>query len=862
MNLEFRCFCFLTLLLVSITTQGQHSVEKIFVKGDFLNKPLGEWIKELEAAHDVQFQYVDEIVNGVILNGMFKYKTPLPEAIAVLLGDTKISFTVYEGNQIVFFINERKELKKTVKLFKLSGYVLGKGSAQPIPFAAVQLLGLTKTAITDDLGKFTIKPLPSGTYLLRVTSIGFAPAIRKITVDDDVQLSIPMEESASELKEIVITPSLFEISSVEASPLVIGKSEILHSPNMNKDVYRTLRTLPGIANSDFSAKARIRGGHSDETAVYFDHFLINDAFHLEEVDGSFSIFNTDYVDEITVLTGGFSAKYTDRLSGIVDVKSFDNLETDKYSFSADLLNMSVVGQKKLSNSVNLSMAARRGYLDLLLKKMGALDVNELDPKYSDFWTKLSYKVNERNHLSLNLLLAHDNFVVRDQDKMAAHLNVNNVRFNGNGWVNWKWFPGSSCNSITTLGWQQLKKNADFLFADNVDRTSTENKNNDINSSSSISLTNNTYWDVNEHHAFEFGGEVRAIGSAYHYRERRYEVFNSTPDNVVIRDIDLNENFDGYTAGAYLQYNYIVGQKLIVQPALRASTQSFSSKVNWAPKFAVSFKFLPSFTAKLAYGVYYQPDLYYKMRTSLMQEKPYSEVGRATHYTGSLNYSFKSTNVMFSVYHKEYNFLFDDYRFEFYNRMGAVNILDVPFNTTSGQSRGLEIMLRQNYAAKSTLSVSYAYAKSTIVNAAGKVAPRDFDQPHTIIVNNTFRLPEDWNISLLWNYHTGYPYTPTSVDFIQYRPTTDGIVLFYAAEEKNSKRLPDHHSLDIRMEKSWHIGKSVVCAYMNIVNFYNRSNVRSYWWVPVRDRNNTITFEHERQWNIPFFVSPGITITFY
>ena len=127
-----------------------------------------------------------------------------------------------------------------------------------------------------------------------------------------------MEESALQLSELLITPSVFEISTIEA-PLILSKAEILHSPNIGKDIYRTLRALPGVANNDFSAKARIRGGHSDETAVYLDNLLINDPFHLEEVDGSFSIFNTDYVNELTLLTGGFSAKYTDRLSGVIDV---------------------------------------------------------------------------------------------------------------------------------------------------------------------------------------------------------------------------------------------------------------------------------------------------------------------------------------------------------------------------------------------------------------------------------------------------------------------------------------------------------------------------------------------------------------
>ena len=92
-----------------------------------------------------------------------------------------------------------------------------------------------------------------------------------------------------------------------------------------------------------------------------------------------------------------------------------------------------------------------------------------------------------------------------------------------------------------------------------------------------------------------------------------------------------------------------------------------------------------------------------------------------------------------------------------------------------------------------ISVSYAYSKSRIRNANGNETYRDFDQPHSIIVNNIFRLPKSWNISILWTYHTGYPYTPTQVDFIAQRPNEEGIMLFYDAGKKNSARLPDFHS---------------------------------------------------------------------
>jgi hypothetical protein len=216
--------------------------------------------------------------------------------------------------------------------------------------------------------------------------------------------------------------------------------------------------------------------------------------------------------------------------------------------------------------------------------------------------------------------------------------------------------------------------------------------------------------------------------------------------------------------------------------------------------------------------------------------------------------------MLNVYRKVYDQLFDDYRHEFFNRIGAVNIHDIPFNTTGGYAQGVEVMVRQHYARGSMLSVSYAYAKSKIRNAVGQETLRDFDQPHTIIVNNIFRLMAHWNISVMWSRHTGYPYTPTTVDFIQYRPQSEGIILFYDAGMKNSKRLPSYQTLDIRVEKTWFLGRNQLTAYINFINFFNRENTRSYWWNAIRKKNGSIIFERETQVSIPSFISPGLSFT--
>ena len=846
----------LLIFFLEVSLQGYSQIDKIFIKGDFYNKPLVTFIEELEQKHNIQFQYVNEVVSGIQLNGIIKNNTPLLQTLEILLIDKPISFSATSTGEIILFANEKKKLTAAAKYFKLSGLIKDKVTGAPLPYVTIYIPGASKGAISDDQGMFEIKPITEGTHLIQFSYVGYSSVASKVLVDQDEFISIQMEENALQLSELIITPSVFEISTIE-SPLVLGKEEILHSPNVGKDIYRTLRTLPGVANTDYSAKARIRGGHSDETAVYLDNLLINEPFHLEEVDGSFSIFNTDYVDELTLLTGGFSAKYADRLSGVVDVSTSDQLPSDQYRFSLDLLNMSFLAQKKISDKVNVFVTARRGYLDFLLRKTGDADTDELDPRFSDVWGKVVYQANRKNCFSFNFLAGRDNFKVKDMDNLVAHLDLSNIRSNYNGWVNWQWFPKKNFSSITTLAYQSLQKDADFIFPDNIAAD-----NIDQNKTNTISFTNSSYLNIKDNHALEFGWEFRTFDSRYRYNEIRYDVYRSTPDNVITQDIDIDKTLAGYTGAAYLQYNWTFKKGFIVQPGVRASFQSFSENVKWAPRVALSYDISKSFTIKAAYGIYYQPDLYFKLRTSLLQVEPYDVNSKSTHYTGSLTFTKGKTHAMINVYHKDNAVLYDDFRYEFFNRIGGVNILDIPFNTVSGYSQGIELVLRQQYGKASIISVSYAYSRSRIRDASDNETFRDFDQPHAIIVNNIFRLPKSWNISMLWTYHTGYPYTPTQVDFIVQRPNEEGIMLFYDAGKKNSARLPDFHSLDLRLEKTWNFKKNSLMAYVNIVNFYKRENIRSYYWWANYYQNGSIGFERETQTNIPFFVSPGISFTLH
>ena len=126
---------------------------------------------------------------------------------------------------------------------------------------------------------------------------------------------------------------------------------------------------------------------------------------------------------------------------------------------------------------------------------------------------------------------------------------------------------------------------------------------------------------------EFGWEFRTFDSRYQYNEIRYDVYRSTPDNVITQDIDIDKALNGYTAAAYLQYNWTIKKGFIVQPGAKGFLSKFFRKYKMGASFALSYDISKSITIKVAYGIYYQPDFtsncvhhYYKSNPMIKTER--------------------------------------------------------------------------------------------------------------------------------------------------------------------------------------------------------------------------------------------------
>ena len=133
-----------------------------------------------------------------------------------------------------------------------------------------------------------------------------------------------------------------------------------------------------------------------------------------------------------------------------------------------------------------------------------------------------------------------------------------------------------------------------------------------------------------------------------------------------------------------------------------------------------------------------------------------------------------------------------------------------------------------------LAYSYARAEDRIAGIGGiaeDTVPRGLDQPHTLAVDLSYRLPRQWSLNLAWRYHSGWPTTPVAAAFVvdpEDPEAEEELVAVFG--RLYSERLPDYHRLDLRASRRWELRQGrggQLTFFIDVQNLYNRRNLAGF-----------------------------------
>jgi len=196
---------------------------------------------------------------------------------------------------------------------------------KPVYGANVVIEGTIDGATSDENGIYEFTTQKTGRFNLIVTAMGLSEKIVIIDINPGQDLIKDVKLTADEVKteEIVVTASSF--TSGENSKVTLTPLEIVRIPGADADLFRALTTFPGTNQVDEGSRISVRGGDPDEVLTILDQATLYNPFIFDNTynTSSYSTIEPWGLRGINFTSGGFSAKFGNALSGVLDLKSYE-----------------------------------------------------------------------------------------------------------------------------------------------------------------------------------------------------------------------------------------------------------------------------------------------------------------------------------------------------------------------------------------------------------------------------------------------------------------------------------------------------------------------------------------------------------
>ncbi len=759
-------------------------------------------IQEIADKGNFHLNYRESIIPDYQKVSINLKNVPAIEALAKVLQQTKITFTITKSGQVVLIESKLNEVPQ--KKFTISGYVRDVATGEALIGTNIYVKELSSGCISNRYGFYSLT-IPFGYHTIKYSYIGFKPKEVKIYLNQNIIKNIELEETVISGETVTITAECEDknIKSTEMGTIRLIPKKLSPIPVLfgEQDILKTIHLLPGVAQSrEGDCGFYVRGGNSDQNLVLLDEAPVYNAFHLL---GFFSVFNSDAIKDVKLIKGSAPPKYGGRLSSVLDIKMNEgNSKKFNGSGGIGLIFSRLTLQGPISqNKGSYIISGRRTYADLFLKLSSNEEIKNSRLYFYDLNLKTNYQVSSNDQLFLSGYFGRD--VFRSPEGVDISWGNKTATLRWNHIFNDKLFLNSSV----------IFSNFKYVF--NIAEEDEGDSDIDITSViHDVTMKDDFQYFINPNNSLNFGFN--------------YIYYSFLPGEAKVRGDD---NFDmiigkrnahdfalyashKLNASARLKFDYgiryslfsVFGQGDIVNLLDEDENIDFElrkkEKTNYGglePRFSANFQLTKFSAIKLGFARNFQNIHLLSNSTSgtplEVWQPSSSKVKPARADQISLGYfrNFKDNNYEASieVYYKDMKNLVD-------YKEGADVLISSFFESevASGQgwSYGTEFFFKK-ITGKLTGWIAYTLSKSEKkfgeINS-GKPFPARYDRTHDFSVVGIYQLNKRWTCSVNWMYFTGDAVTIPNGKYI-----IDGHT-FDSYTERNSYRMPAVHRLDINV----------------------------------------------------------------
>ena len=747
----------------------------------------------------------------------------------------------------------------SAQTFTLQGRVTDENN-EPIEFASVSCLKQGKMTMTSLKGEYSMQLHSADSVVIKFSMIGYKAKTRVLRRPRGKQtLQIVLHSDENQLGEVTVTGKKIETGQMED----ISKDHLKSLPSASGNaVEELIQSQAGVStHSELSSQYNVRGGSFDENSVYIDNVEIYRPFLVRSgQQEGISVINPDMVEKISFSTGGYEARYGDKMSSALNI-TYRKPKTFEATASASMLGASAfvgVSNKKVSWSNGFRYKTTKHLL-------GSMDTKgEYSPTFIDYQTYLTYTPNKRWEIKLlgNISDNHYNFTPEDREtKFGTMENVKafKVYFDGQEKDVFRTFFGAvgitrnfgEKTSLSLIASAfNTREQEKYDIQGQYWLTQTETSENlgvgtyfqharnylkaHVESAKLLFKTKYKKHDIEG--AFTFKKEKITENSVeYEMRDSsNYSVPHTGKNLYMIYSMRAKNVLDANRIEAYVQdaFRFTSNNEKTLYTlnyGVRLSHWSYTKETIVSPR--VSLGIIPAFneniTMRFATGLYYQAPFFKELRDTTTQNGiTYASLNskaksqRSIHFIAGFDYRFRMNNRSFKFTAEAY-----------YKALGnlvpySVNNVKVVYygsNESSGHAAGIDLKLYGEFVpgTDSWLSLSLM---NTSMKLNGKSIPLPTDQRYAINMFFTDYFPgtDRWKMSLKLALADGLPFSAPHQEL-----------------ESNVFRAPAYKRADIGLsyrllnnegKQRKHIQLRNVWLGAECLNLFGINNVNSYYWI--------------------------------
>lgn len=743
--------------------------------------------------------------------------------------------------------------------FTLTGKVIDENN-DPVEFASVSCAKQGKMTMTALNGTYSLQLQSADSVEIRFSMIGYKTKVRVLRRPRGKQtMQVVLHSSDNALSEVTITGKRIETGQTQE----LSKEHIKNMPSTTGNaVEEMIQSQAGVStHSELSSQYNVRGGSFDENSVYINNVEIFRPFLVRSgQQEGISVINPDMVEKIGFSTGGYEARYGDKMSSALNIE-YRRPKRFEASATASMLGASAfvgMSNKKFSWSNGLRYKTTK-YL------LGSMDTKgEYQPTFIDYQTYLTYSPNKRWDIKFlgNISDNHYNFTPEDRETnfgTMENVKAFKVYFDGHEKDVFRTFFGSlgvtrkfgENTSLSLIASAfNTREQEKYDIQGQYWLTQTETSENlgvgtyfqhtrnylkaHVESAKLLFKTKQKKHDIEA--AFTYKWEhINENSVEYEMRDSsKYSIPHTGKDLYMIYSMRAKNTLTANRIEAYAQDTYrftgSAGKTLYtLNYGVRLAYWSFTKETILSPRLSLGI--IPAFndniTMRFATGLYYQAPFFKEIRdTTTVNGITYASLNRkaksqrSIHFIAGFDYRFKTNNRPFKFTAEAY-----------YKALGnlvpySVNNVKVVYygdNMCSGHAAGLDLKLFGEFVPGTDSWVSLSLM-NTSMKLNGKSIPLPTDQRYAVNMFFTDYFPGTtrWKMSLKLALADGLPF---SAPHRELESNVFRAPAYKRADIGLNYRIIDNNDRHNKRNPIRNLWVGAEC-----LNLLGINNVNSYYWI--------------------------------